>query len=132
MLAETSKSREDPFKEIATLQWLQELARTAPMFPYVLDVLDDEHKKVFVKVEQDCGTVLIDTVTNPRSLAVRIPENWVVHILRQLVQGVHALHALGFVHLDLSLENCVCNFDTGTTCPCRKLCLLQQETTLLF
>ncbi len=76
---------------------------------------------LFVKVEQDCGTVLIDAVTAPRSIEVRIPENWVVHILRQLVQGVFALHSVGFVHLDLSLENCVCNFETGAcvrTCVC--------------
>ena len=89
LVTETRKCREDPFKEIASLQWLQEKDVAPGMFPYVLDVLDNDTGEVFVKVEQDCGTVLIDTVTKPSSLAVRIPENWVVHILSQLVQGVY-------------------------------------------
>jgi serine/threonine protein kinase len=43
----------------------------------------------------------------------RIPENWVVHILRQLVEGLHVLHFFGFVHLDLSLENAMFDVATG-------------------
>ena len=47
-------------------------------------------------------------------MQTRIPENWVVHILRQLIEGLHVLHSLGFVHLDLSLENAMCDTATGT------------------
>ena len=50
LLEETSKSREDPFKEISVLQWLQKVPAGAPMFPYVLAVL--ENPRELVKVEQ--------------------------------------------------------------------------------
>ena len=51
----------------------------------------------------------------------RVPENWVVFMLRQLVEGVHGLHSAGFVHLDLSIENTM--FDR-TTSKCVYVCML--------
>lgn len=112
IVSDTHKIREDPFKEICSLQWLQEVPQAAGLFPGVLAVLEDEND--LVKVEQDCSAALLEFVLpSAERSAVRIPENWVVHILSQLVQGLHVLHSLGFVHLDLSLENCMCDTRTG-------------------
>ena len=110
LLTETRKSREDPFKEIACLQWLHSLRSAARYFPQVVGVW--ENRDEFVKVEQDCSLALLDLVMKPPNHA-RIPEQWVVHILLELVEGISVLHGLGFVHLDLSLENAMCNFETG-------------------
>ena len=59
-LGEEDKSREDPFKEIVSLQYL----RGQSGFPVIQDVL--ENSTHFIKVESDCGTSLFDlAVTRP-------------------------------------------------------------------
>ena len=55
-LTDHAFSREDPFKEIASLQYLSQL----PRFPTVLDVM--EQHDCFVKVETDCGRSLLHMI----------------------------------------------------------------------
>lgn len=109
------------------MQWLGQNRATSRWFPAVLNVLEDTRD--LVKVEQDCGRVLIDLVMDTDA---QIPENWVVHIMKELVDGTHALHSAGFLHLDLSLENTMVNLQTGTLCGRPGVCAWESASSRLL
>eukprot|EP01041_Mallomonas_annulata_P000625 gene625-1209_t len=96
---------EDPFKEIAAMQFLQQNGRCHPNIVHLIDCLQDDNC-VYSVLEYHAGGELFDRL-DEGALIERQVHAYFSHIL----QGMIHLQRMGICHRDMSLENLLISND---------------------